>query len=186
MTPSWIPAEPAAAAVPFDRLSALGWGRTGAHWRPILFLMAVFAVVGSLLYFACGLGTWSPGARPLSRTWRLSAIYVLFPALAEELLWRWLLIPPRLFCRTSHALILIVLTTVIATLAHPLVAVTVAPHTRSVFCDPCFLAITALLQAACGLLYLLSRSIWPSVFLHWLTIVVWKFLYGGPFLFFAT
>lgn len=46
--------------------------------------------------------------------------------------------------------------------------------------SPWFLAATFALGLACGKLVDATRSIWPAVALHWLTILVWATLFGAP------
>ena len=41
------------------------------------------------------------------------------------------------------------------------------------------LSLATLLGATCTAAYLISRSIWPPVVLHWLTVLAWIWLLGG-------
>ena len=63
---------------------------------------------------------------------------------------------------------------------HPAQALVFGPHWAAVVLDPWFLAAVAATSVALSRLYLLTGSIWPSVALHWLIVVAWKALLGGP------
>jgi len=169
----------------YRRWATLGWGRIGRTWPFVLFISAIYGLAASTIYVSSGLGTWSPTWQPGWQTLRLSLLYVLFPAVSEELIWRWGLISPTAFGDRERAARAILLSSTVALLVHPLVALTVAPQTREMFLAPVFLVIVLLLGLTCGTLYVIARSIWPSVVVHWVTIVAWKFLFGGPFLFFG-
>lgn len=90
------------------------------------------------------------------------------PALLEELLFR-VLPPPRLWPFAFAAYVLF----------HPLNAWLFWPEARDVFYDPVFLILTALLGGSCALLYRRTRSLWPPVALHWLTVAGWLLFLGG-------
>lgn len=62
---------------------------------------------------------------------------------------------------------------------HPLNALTVNRSALPIFLDPAFLLIFAGLGAVCGYGYVVSRSIWVPVLIHWATVVVWVLLLGG-------
>jgi predicted Abi (CAAX) family protease len=44
-----------------------------------------------------------------------------------------------------------------------------------------FLAAVAILGAALGRIYVVTGSLWPCIFAHWLIVLGWKALLGGPF-----
>ncbi len=170
-----------------ERLSALGVGKTASRWHVLLALATAFGILAGGIYLTAGLGQWSPSFTPMGKVVRLSLAYIMFPALVEELCWRWLLIPPRSWrAFGSGTVYSILLSAGVATAAHPLVAWGIAPQAREVFCNPFFLLIVFLLGLFCGTMYVVARSIWPPVALHWFTIVNWKFLFDGPLLFFQS
>ena len=70
----------------------------------------------------------------------------------------------------------------VCTAAHPLAAWFFVPHPRDLFTRPPLQAIVCLLGIAWGLAYGIAKSIWPSVILHRLTGLAWKFVLGGPFI----
>jgi predicted Abi (CAAX) family protease len=102
------------------------------------------------------------------------------PALVEELLFRALLLPregsawprDRLLPVAAAALALYVA-------AHPINAWLFRPQVLGLFASPAYLALATLLGIACTMTYLISRSIWPPVAIHWLTVVLWIWLFDG-------
>ncbi|MCW5214835.1 CPBP family intramembrane metalloprotease, partial [Desulfobulbus sp. US5] len=71
------------------------------------------------------------------------------------------------------------LSAILFTLWHPLNALTVNPGAQALFCDPYFLVIVFCLGIVCSLTYILSRSLWVPIIIHWLTVVVWVIFLGG-------
>lgn len=63
--------------------------------------------------------------------------------------------------------------------AHPLRAMVFDPRHVSLFASPTYLALAALLGAACTLVYVRTRSIWPAVLLHALAVDAWLLFLGG-------
>jgi predicted Abi (CAAX) family protease len=62
---------------------------------------------------------------------------------------------------------------------HPLNALTINPSAPALFLDPAFLLISAALGITCGYSYVVSKSLWVPVLIHWATVVVWVFFLGG-------
>jgi predicted Abi (CAAX) family protease len=63
--------------------------------------------------------------------------------------------------------------------SHPLNAILFRPQALALFESPVYLTLATLLGAACTAAYFISRSIWPPVAIHWLTVVAWLYLLGG-------
>jgi predicted Abi (CAAX) family protease len=63
---------------------------------------------------------------------------------------------------------------------HPPQGLIFGPHWAAIMLNPWFLACVGALGFASARLYLRTGSIWPSVLLHWLVVVAWKALLGGP------
>jgi len=103
------------------------------------------------------------------------------PSLFEETLFRAMLLPrtgePGFNLRTRTGWDLFGLVVFVA--MHPLNALLFRPEARPVFCAPVFLALAALLGAACTLAFRRTNSVWPPVVLHWLAVVCWKAFLGG-------
>lgn len=104
----------------------------------------------------------------------------IFPSLLEEAFFRGVLIPRDTVERGRRRSILALMwSTVFFVLWHPLNAVTVNRSAIPVFLDPAFLCIVAALGLTCGYSYIVSKSIWVPVFIHWATVIVWVFFLGG-------
>lgn len=103
-----------------------------------------------------------------------------FPSLFEEAFFRGILIPRETMNRGRRRIILaITWSTLIFVLWHPLIAVTFNRAAIPIFLDPAFLLIVAALGITCGYSYVVSKSIWVPVLIHWATVVVWVFFFGG-------
>jgi len=143
-------------------------------WLPLLGLVAALAIV-SLLLHRLDLVPWSPNLDGLPA---FALIAFLVPALAEETLFRGLLVrpPPDGASRLGP----IAWSALLFTLWHPLQALIYDPPWDHLACEGWFLAGCAALGAACAWLFLATRSIWPPIFLHWLVVLGWKALYDAP------
>lgn len=62
---------------------------------------------------------------------------------------------------------------------HPLNSVTFYPEGFPTFINPIFLISTTLLGIACTYLYWKTGSIYPSIIIHWITVVVWLLFLSG-------
>ena len=62
---------------------------------------------------------------------------------------------------------------------HPLNALLLNHSAIPLFLNPWFLVITAALGITCGYGYVVSRSIWVPVIIHWTTVCAWVLLLGG-------
>jgi predicted Abi (CAAX) family protease len=148
---------------------AKGWSRLLAESAWLLPLLLALGFFGGLM-------SWQPRA-----DWqivRLALAAILVPALGEELLFRAALLPnPRSHQPEAGP---VLLSTALFVLWHPPQALIFGPHWATVVLDPRFLACVAALGFASARLYLWTGSIWPSVLLHWLVVVAWKALLGGP------
>ena len=109
-----------------------------------------------------------------------SAIALVHPAFVEELIFRVLLLPrePRSM-RRGRLIVVAGIALALYVASHPLNAILFRPQLRSLFESPAYLSLAALLGATCTAAYWISRSIWPPVLIHWLTVVIWIWLLGG-------
>ena len=104
----------------------------------------------------------------------------VFPSLLEEAFFRGILIPRDTIDRETARSILAIAWSTLAFVAwHPLNAATINPSAPPLFFDPAFLTVVAALGVTCGYAYLVSRSLWVPVLIHWATVVVWLFFLGG-------
>jgi len=140
------------------------------------------------LFLACALpiGVLSELLRPSLAHLRVAelagtAVLVFFqPALVEEIIFRGMLLPREARAISRGRLGLIAggaLALYIA--SHPLNALLFKPSLLHVLASPAYLAIVALLGLACTAAYWISRSLWPAVVMHWLTVLAWLWLLGG-------
>lgn len=105
---------------------------------------------------------------------------LVFPVLPEEAFFRGVLIPRNTIERgRARSICVIAGSTLLFVLWHPLNALTINPSAPPVFLDPAFLSITAALGVTCGYGYLVSKSLWVPVLIHWTTVVVWVLFLGG-------
>jgi predicted Abi (CAAX) family protease len=172
VNPSYTPAVKIAAAlttIPDRR----GWGRCALLY--LVFLSVAFPL-------GLSTGVLRPGLPSTPAIQILATALVAFahPAFVEELIFRVLLLP-RDAASVSRmrlaALVVISLTLYVA--SHPMNAILFRPQARALFESPAYLTLTTLLGATSTAAYFISRSIWPPVLIHWLTVVVWLFLLGG-------
>jgi len=107
-------------------------------------------------------------------------ILVVFPSLFEEILFRGLIIPLNTRDKGTKSIIFYtLLSSVIFVLWHPFNALTINPAAQDIFLNGYFLIIAFFLGIACSLAYIMSRSLWAPVLIHWLTVVVWVCFLGG-------
>ena len=102
------------------------------------------------------------------------------PSLFEEIIFRGLLLPHRSRGISNRPLFFYSAFSVVAFIVwHPLNAMTINPAAYSMFTDPVFLCLAALMAIACTITYLKTGSIWVPIAIHWLTVVVWVFFLNG-------
>lgn len=104
----------------------------------------------------------------------------IFPSLLEEVFFRGILIPNNAATRSKSRIIAyIAISTAAFVLWHPANALTINTAAAALFLNPAFLLIVALLGITCSVSYVLSRSLWTPIIIHWLTVVVWVIFLGG-------
>ena len=102
------------------------------------------------------------------------------PALVEEIVFRGLLLPRNGGSLPRGRLVLVAgAALAVYVVSHPINARLFRPQALGLFESAPYLALATLLGLACTAAYLISRSIWPSVAIHWLTVVIWIWLLGG-------
>lgn len=125
-------------------------------------------------------GLLEPGMLGPPHIFWLPVTLFIFPTLLEEGFFRGILIPRDTADLGWRRIIMAVtLSTALFVLWHPLNALTVNPGALPIFSDPHFLLVTTLLGLACSISYILSRSLWHPLLIHWLTVVVWVIFSGG-------
>ncbi len=145
--------------------------------RPLAVEAAWLLPVLLMLGAAGNLIDWQPTCD--SNMAKLAIIALIAPALGEELAFRAALLPPP---RQERPLPLVPLAvSVILFVAwHPMQILVFGPHWARTVLDPWFLAAVAAFGVASARLYWKTGSIWPSAGLHWLVVIGWKALLGGP------
>ncbi|WP_169336762.1 CPBP family glutamic-type intramembrane protease [Woodsholea maritima] len=108
--------------------------------------------------------------------WLLSPLYFVIPSLGEEIVFRGLLQPKRLFGGTSKAWALSGLSLLAFILWHPVQIWLGLPSAQSVFLEPAFLMIAGLLGLTTTILTHKTGSLWPGVILHGVVVIGWKAL----------
>lgn len=104
----------------------------------------------------------------------------IFPSLLEEAFFRGILIPNNAVTQSKSRIVAyITLSTTAFILWHPANALTINTAAATLFLNPAFLLIVALLGITCSISYILSRSLWTPIIIHWLTVVVWVIFLGG-------
>jgi len=151
-----------------------------SSWLIALLLLLIIAPICLFIGIYTGLLRVRVSDLSVTKAIRVAAICFFFPTVVEELLFRVLLIPHR----TEHVSITTQLAWVFLSLSlyvfsHPLNAVIFYKKSRATFTNPFFLLITLILGAACTISYFQSGSIWASVMIHWITVVVWLLLLDG-------
>jgi predicted Abi (CAAX) family protease len=162
------------------RANLLAGGRVSPAraWPWWLGLTLVYAALAYAIGRSSGLLDHQPLTGP-ARIYLPLTLFV-FPALLEEAFFRGVLIPNATRAHGWQAVAgATLLSTVAFVLWHPLNALSINPGARELFLDPAFLLIVSLLGVTCSLAYILSRSLWAPVLIHWLTVLVWVLWLGG-------
>ena len=153
-----------------------GW-RT---WRTCACIYGLFLVCAAPIGLLSGLLRSSTPHLPPAAMAREAFLIFLQPALIEEIVFRALLLPREAGSMPRRRVLLVAGAALAVYVAsHPLNAWLFRPQVLAVFASPAYLVLATLLGAACTAAYVISRSIWPSVVIHWLTVVTWLWFLGG-------
>jgi len=148
------------------------WGVAG-----LAFLAFAAAALG--FGFATGFFRFEPTGQ--ASTMRALAVAFVLPALLEEVVFRGPLIWLAQRAVTGGRLVLAsALSLALFVLWHPLNASLLLTEARLWFFDWRFLVIAAALGGVATWLALRTRSLWPPIVFHWLAVLGWKELLGGP------
>ena len=141
-------------------------------------LVPFYAVISFVIGFGSGLLRFELISAELAPL--LLFTLFIFPSLLEEAFFRGVLIPRETLERGRRRIVLaLIWSTVLFVLWHPFNALTFNHSAIPIFLDPAFLLIVAALGITCGYGYVVSKSIWVPVLIHWATVVVWVFFLGG-------
>lgn len=144
-----------------------------------LLIYGVFFFILALIIFGAHPSSLHLHNTNLKRTWSfwlLSPLYFVIPSLGEEIVFRGLAQPRRLFGGTSRAWAFSGLSLLAFILWHPFQVWLHLPSAQAVFLEPIFLMIVALLGLSTTLLTHATGSLWPGVILHGLLVISWKAL----------
>ena len=139
-------------------------------------IFSAFAAFALVVGFGTGLLKYDP--LPVPTALLLSFTLVVFPSLIEEAFFRGVLIP-RDTADRGRAAVRIVFSTVVFVAWHPVNALAFNHAAAPVFLNPWFLVIVTALGVTCGYAYVVSRSIWVPVIIHWATVFAWVIFLGG-------
>jgi uncharacterized protein len=145
--------------------SANEWLKVALEGLVLAPVLALLAVAGSFI-----------GAAPvldLLTVLRIAAIALVLPALGEEFVFRALVLGPEPSIQRC------ILGIALFVAWHPLQALIFGAAWGAVVLDPFFLCAVAVLGLVLTRVYVKTKSIWPSVALHWIVVLAWK-LAGGP------
>ena len=141
-------------------------------------LLPLFMLMALLVGFGTGLLEFDPLETGFALLLPLTLF--IFPSLLEELFFRGLLIPRTISDSGRAAVWRSILLSTLAFVAwHPFNALLFNHSAIPLFLNPWFLVITAALGLTCGYGYVVSRSIWVPVIIHWMTVCAWVLLLGG-------
>jgi len=141
-------------------------------------LVPVYVCASLIIGFHAGLFSVGIIDHPMSVVLPFSLF--VFPSLLEEAFFRGVIIPNNAFTRSKNRIAAyITISTAAFVLWHPVNALTINTTAAELFLNPVFLLIVALLGITCSVSYILSRSLWTPIIIHWLTVAVWVFFLGG-------
>ncbi|PYQ81564.1 MAG: hypothetical protein DMG01_03670 [Acidobacteria bacterium] len=148
-------------------------------WRRCALVYALFLVCSLPIGLLSGL--LHPGLAPLAPAAAILTTITLLahPACTEELIFRVMMLPRRIDRLPRGSLCALAIALIAFVAAHPLNARLFWPASLGLFANPYYLALAALLGLACSAAYLISGSIWPSILIHWISVVLWMLLLGG-------
>ena len=149
-------------------------------WWRCLIVFAAFVACALPVGFASGFFQPEVAPIPTARLALLPLYLFLRPALVEELIFRAALLPrdPKRV-RMPQLIVVSALALTVFVASHPLHGLLTRPAALPLFLNPVFLSCATLLGIACTVSYLVSRSLWPPVLLHWLSVLIWITLLGG-------
>jgi predicted Abi (CAAX) family protease len=102
------------------------------------------------------------------------------PSFFEEVVFRGLLLPHKERAVSNiHLLFYAAFSVALFVSWHPINAMTTNHTAYTIFTNPLFLSLAALMGIACTITYIRTGSLWVPIAIHWLTVLVWVFLLNG-------
>lgn len=153
--------------------AAGAWLRCGA-------IYAAYVIVAAALGWATGFLKFELMSGSAKLFILVPLIVLIRPALLEEVVFRGMLFPhPREVASRGRVLLAGGFSLSIFVVMHPVNGMFVRHEAFIAFTHPVFLTLAALLGLACMIAYRISASLWPSILMHWMTVVVWTMFLGG-------
>ncbi len=149
-------------------------------WLNVAVLLLLFTIVALPIGFQWGFLQIEVLRVSWSKIIGIIATSLFMPAVTEELFFRVLLLP-RTTENVSASMLWLwgCISLVMFVVYHPLNALSFFPRGLDTFFDLGFLILAVLLGIVCSIAYIQSGSLWASVAVHWLAVVVWLLLLGG-------
>ena len=153
---------------------------TGREWLSCSALFLTYSALALFLGLVSGILRWELHAEAIGKLARFTAIAFFVPCLSEELLFRAVFLPdPRQPWPPVYRLLRATVALTLFVLWHPVNGLFLKTAAQQLFVDPRFLLLAALLGCCSTMIYLRTRSIWPSTLVHWISLVCWKTFLGG-------
>ena len=143
------------------------------------FVIITLYVIGALA-IGFGTGFFKPGflCTDIHVYFILALSMIIFPSFMEEAVFRVLLLPnPYNLCEGRATALASIPSVSLYVAWHPFYA-SISGIGSPTFNAP-FLSIVLILGITCTWLYLRTGSIWVPTIVHWLTVVIWVFFFGG-------
>ena len=154
--------------------------RVSPFRAPLKSLIPVPVYLCASLVIGLRVGLFSVGVIDYPMSIVLPFSLFIFPSLLEEAFFRGILIPNNAVTQSKSRIIAyIAVSTAAFVLWHPANALTINTTAAALFLDPAFLLIVTLLGITCSVSYVLSRSLWTPIIIHWLTVTIWVIFLGG-------
>ena len=152
-------------------------------WLLSAALLCVCAALALPIGFRSGFLRRETATLPVRQRIKLLLLTFFFPAMAEEIVFRVLLIPhpagEAAWSLTPRGL-WVGISLFAFVLSHLLnAALTNSPARAAAFRHPAFIAMATILGTACTGAYLATGSLWPPVLLHWIAVAAWLTRFGG-------
>ena len=154
--------------------------RVSPFRAPLKSLIPVPVYLCASLVIGFRVGLFSVGVIDYPMSIVLPFSLFISPSLLEEAFFRGILIPNNAVTQSKSRIIAyIAVSTAAFVLWHPANALTINTTAAALFLDPAFLLIVTLLGITCSVSYVLSRSLWTPIIIHWLTVTIWVIFLGG-------
>ncbi len=151
-----------------------------SDWVFTLLLLFAFALISLPLGFLSNFLFVELAEAPLPNLIIKAIVLLVIPSLAEECVFRVMMLNHKSEKSSiQKKWLLIILSLTAYVVWHPLNALTLYKAASPIFFNPTFLLLTTYLGIICSWLYLKSGSIYPSVFVHWMVVIIWLFVFGG-------